>query len=75
MINIRNGTKTTPQLPATNAAETSIILDASASLFLKQHRTTITRTAETISRIATIVLAVPSYMIETEGRPVPVDDV
>jgi hypothetical protein len=58
--NIKNGTRTIPQLPATKTADTSTILDASSNLFLKQHITTKIIAANIKHKTATIILNVLS---------------
>ncbi len=63
--NIKNGTRTIPQLPATKTADTSTILDASSSLFLKQHITIKIMAAKIKQRTATIILNVLSSVNET----------
>lgn len=63
--NIKKGTRTIPQLPATKTADTYTILDASSSLFLKQHITIKIIAANIKHKTAIMVLKVLSSVNET----------
>jgi hypothetical protein len=67
--NMKIGRKTTPQLAATNTADTFTILEANPILFRKQQKKTIIIAATTKQIMAKTVFAVGFSMIEKDPIP------